>query len=269
MLEKLSTSLLAGVPAIVKPSPYSSYLTNEVFKDMIESGYLPEGAVQLVCGEPGNILDFVKDGDSVVFTGSANTGRKLKALPSISGNAVRFNMEADSLNCSILGLDAKPGTPEFDLFIKEVKNEMTTKAGQKCTAIRRIIVPENLVGDVQNALSKALDATKIGNPFLFKIPATGNRPMTFEVTGLPEGLNKSINGNTLTISGTPATDANYTVKATGGMTTLTISGNIIRVIPTKVLTGDWYHIQDTFTAPIVQPAGTVPASEYPGFQTTG
>ena len=164
MLEKLSTSLLAGVPAIVKPSPYSSYLTNEVFKDMIESGYLPEGAVQLVCGEPGNILDFVKDGDSVVFTGSANTGRKLKALPSISGNAVRFNMEADSLNCSILGLDAKPGTPEFDLFIKEVKNEMTTKAGQKCTAIRRIIVPENLVGDIQNALSKALDATKIGNP---------------------------------------------------------------------------------------------------------
>ncbi|MPL54625.1 Bifunctional protein PaaZ [bioreactor metagenome] len=164
MLEKLSTSLLAGVPAVVKPSPYSSYLTNEVFKDMIESGYLPEGAVQLICGEPGNILDFVKDGDSVVFTGSANTGRKLKALPSISGNAVRFNMEADSLNCSILGLDAKPGTPEFDLFIKEVKNEMTTKAGQKCTAIRRIIVPENLVGDVQNALSKALDATKIGNP---------------------------------------------------------------------------------------------------------
>ena len=164
MLEKLSTSLLAGVPAVVKPSPYSSYLTNEVFKDMIESGYLPEGAVQLVCGEPGNILDFVKDGDSVVFTGSANTGRKLKALPSISGNAVRFNMETDSLNCSILGLDAKPGTPEFDLFIKEVKNEMTTKAGQKCTAIRRIIVPENLVGDVQNALSKALDQTKIGNP---------------------------------------------------------------------------------------------------------
>lgn len=164
MLEKLSTSLLAGVPSIVKPSPYSSYLTNEVFKDMIESGYLPEGAVQLICGEPGNILDFVKDGDSVVFTGSANTGRKLKALPSISGNAVRFNMEADSLNCSILGLDAKPETPEFDLFIKEVKNEMTTKAGQKCTAIRRIIVPENLVGDVQNALSKALDQTKIGNP---------------------------------------------------------------------------------------------------------
>lgn len=164
MLEKLSTSLLAGVPAVVKPAVPSSYLTNAVFQDMIESGILPEGAVQLVCGEPGNILDYVQDGDSVVFTGSASTGRKLKSLPSIAQNAVRFNMEADSLNCSILGLDAKPGTPEFDLFIKEVRNEMTTKAGQKCTAIRRIIVPEHWVGDVQNALSKALDQTKIGNP---------------------------------------------------------------------------------------------------------
>lgn len=164
MLEKLSTSLLAGVPAIVKPATPSSYLTNAVFQDMIESGFLPEGAVQLVCGEPGNILDYVQDGDSVVFTGSASTGKKLKSLPSISQNSVRFNMEADSLNCSILGFDAKPGTPEFDLFIKEVNREMTTKAGQKCTAIRRIIVPENLIGDVQNALSKSLDQTKIGNP---------------------------------------------------------------------------------------------------------
>ncbi|WP_332033884.1 phenylacetic acid degradation bifunctional protein PaaZ [Kaistella sp.] len=164
MMEKLSTSLLAGVPSIVKPATPGSYLTNAVFQDMIESGILPEGAIQVVCGEPGNILDYVQDGDSVLFTGSANTGRKLKSLPSVSKNAVRFNMEADSLNCSILGLDAKPGTPEFDLFIKEVCNEMTTKAGQKCTAIRRIIVPENLIGDVQNSLSKALDQIKIGNP---------------------------------------------------------------------------------------------------------
>lgn len=164
MLEKLSTSLLAGVPSIVKPATPGSYLTSAVFQDMIESGILPEGAIQLVCGEPGNILDYVQDGDSVLFTGSASTGKKLKSLPSVSQSAVRFNMEADSLNCSILGLDAKPGTPEFDLFIKEVRTEMTTKAGQKCTAIRRIIVPENLVGDVQNALSKALDQTKIGNP---------------------------------------------------------------------------------------------------------
>ena len=164
MMEKLSTSLLAGVPSVIKPATPGSYLTQAVFQDMIESGLLPEGALQLVAGEPGNILDYVQDGDSVLFTGSAYTGRKLKSLPSIAGNAVRFNMEADSLNASILGLDAKPGTPEFDLFIKEVRNEMTTKAGQKCTAIRRIIVPEHLVGDVQNALSKALDQTKIGNP---------------------------------------------------------------------------------------------------------
>lgn len=164
MMEKLSTSLLAGVPSVVKPATPGSYLTNAVFSDMIESGIMPEGAVQLVCGEPGNILDYVQDGDSVLFTGSASTGKKLKSLPSVSTNAVRFNMEADSLNASILGLDAKPGTPEFDLFIKEVRNEMTTKAGQKCTAIRRIVVPENLVGDVQNALGKALDQTKIGNP---------------------------------------------------------------------------------------------------------
>lgn len=164
MLEKLSTSLLAGVPSIVKPATPTSYLTHAVFEDMIESGILPEGAIQLICGSVGNMLEFMKDGDSVLFTGSASTGKKLKSMPSIAQNAVRFNMEADSLNCSILGLDAKPGTPEFDLFIKEVRNEMTTKSGQKCTAIRRIIVPENLVGEVQNALVKSLDQVKIGNP---------------------------------------------------------------------------------------------------------
>ncbi|SEF99061.1 oxepin-CoA hydrolase / 3-oxo-5,6-dehydrosuberyl-CoA semialdehyde dehydrogenase [Halpernia humi] len=164
MLEKLSTSLLAGVPSLVKPATPTSYLTHAVFEDMIESGILPEGAIQLICGSAGNLLENMQDGDSVLFTGSASTGKKLKSMPSISENAVRFNMEADSLNCSILGLDAKPGTPEFNLFIKEVRNEMTTKAGQKCTAIRRIIVPENLIGDVQNALTKSLDEVKIGNP---------------------------------------------------------------------------------------------------------
>ena len=164
MLEKLSTSLLAGVPSIVKPATPTSYLTHAVFEDMIESGILPEGAIQLICGSAGNMLDFMKNGDSVLFTGSASTGKKLKSMPSIAQNSVRFNMEADSLNCSILGLDAKPGTPEFDLFIKEVRNEMTTKSGQKCTAIRRIIVPENLINDVQSALIKSLDQVKIGNP---------------------------------------------------------------------------------------------------------
>lgn len=164
MLEKLSTSLLAGVPAVVKPAPEGAFLTEAVFRDMIDSGYLPDGAIQLIAGEPGNLLDYVQDGDSVLFTGSATTGRKLKALPSIAGNAVRFNMEADSLNCSILGSDVRPDTPEFDLFIREVHNEMITKAGQKCTAIRRIIVPENQVQAVQEALSKSLDTTKIGSP---------------------------------------------------------------------------------------------------------
>lgn len=164
MMEKLSTSLLAGVPSIVKPATPSSYLTFAVFQDMIESGILPVGAIQLVCGEPGNLLNFVKDGDSVVFTGSASTGKKLKALPSVAQNSVRFNLEADSLNCSILGVDAIPGTPEFDLYIKEVRNEMTTKCGQRCTAIRRIIVPENLVEEVQTALAQELDKIKIGNP---------------------------------------------------------------------------------------------------------
>lgn len=164
MLEKLSTSILAGVPSIVKPATPTSYLTHAVFEDMVESGILPEGSLQLICGSAGNMLEYMQDGDSVLFTGSASTGKKLKSMPSIAQNSVKFNMEADSLNCSILGLDAKPGTPEFDLFVKEVRNEMTTKSGQKCTAIRRIIVPENLIGDVQNALIKSLDQVKIGNP---------------------------------------------------------------------------------------------------------
>ncbi len=164
MLEKLSTSLLAGVPSLVKPATPTSFLTHAVFQDIIESGILPEGALQLICGSAGDLLEHTQDGDSVLFTGSASTGKKLKSMQSIAQNAVRFNMEADSLNCSILGIDAKPGTPEFDLFIKEVRNEMTTKSGQKCTAIRRIIVPENLVEDVQQALIKTLDEVKIGNP---------------------------------------------------------------------------------------------------------
>lgn len=164
MMEKLSTSLLAGVPSIVKPATPGCYLTHAVFQDIIGSGLLPEGAIQLVCGDPGNLLEYVQDGDSVLFTGSASTGRKLKSMPNIAGSTVRFNMEADSLNCSILGPDAKVGTPEFDLFIREVRNEITTKAGQKCTAIRRILVPENHVEAVQKALSSALDQVSIGNP---------------------------------------------------------------------------------------------------------
>ncbi len=164
MLEKLSVNLLAGMPAVVKPAEQTSYLTQAMVKDIIDSGILPEGALQLVCGSGIGILDTVNAQDVVTFTGSAHTGRMLKSLPQIINNAVTFNMEADSLNCSILGEDATPDTEEFKLFIKEVHREMTVKCGQKCTAIRRIIVPENLVEDVQLALSARLQKTTIGAP---------------------------------------------------------------------------------------------------------
>ena len=135
--EKLAPTLLAGVPAIVKPATLTSYLTESVFAEMIASGLFPEGSVQLLCGSAGDLLDHLDEQCAVAFTGSASTGQMLKATPSILTNNVRFNQEADSLNFCLLGPDAAPGTDEFDLFIKEVANEMTTKAGQKCTAIRR------------------------------------------------------------------------------------------------------------------------------------
>lgn len=164
ILEKLSANLLGGMPAIVKPSELTSFLTQAMVKDIVDSGILPEGSLQLVCGTGVGILEPVTSQDVVTFTGSASTGRMLKALPQIIENAVPFNMEADSLNAAVLGEDAVPGTPEFDIFIKEVRREMVTKAGQKCTAIRRIIVPENLVEAVQIALGKALAKTTIGDP---------------------------------------------------------------------------------------------------------
>ncbi|TXB59730.1 phenylacetic acid degradation bifunctional protein PaaZ [Phaeodactylibacter luteus] len=164
MLEKVSVNLLAGVPAVVKPSEITSFLTEAIVRDMLASGILPEGALQLVCGKGHGILDTLGPQDVATFTGSAATGRKLKALPNLIEHAVPFNMEADSLNAAILGPDAVPGTPTFDLFIKEVRREMTVKAGQKCTAIRRIIVPENLLEDVQLALSAQLQQTTIGSP---------------------------------------------------------------------------------------------------------
>lgn len=164
MLEKIAVNLLAGVPAIVKPATITSFLTEAVVKEIIASNILPEGALQLICGSANGILDHVINQDIVTFTGSASTGKMLKAHPRLIEESVPFTMEADSLNCCILGADAIPGTPEFDLFIKEVQREMTTKAGQKCTAIRRIIVPENLIEDVQISLGKRLASTVIGNP---------------------------------------------------------------------------------------------------------
>ena len=164
MLEKVAVNFLAGVPAIVKPATLTSYLTELVVKEIIDSKILPEGALQLICGSANGILDHVTTQDVVTFTGSAHTGKMLKSHPRIVEEAVRFTMEADSLNCCVLGEDAVPGTPEFDLFIKEVTREITVKAGQKCTAVRRIMVPENLVEDVQIALGQRLAKTVVGDP---------------------------------------------------------------------------------------------------------
>ena len=164
MLEKVAVNLLAGMPAIVKPATITSFLTEAVVREIIKSKILPKGALQLICGSARGILDHVESQDVVTFTGSASTGQMLKAHPRIIEEAVPFNMEADSLNCAVLGEDAKPGTPEFDLFIKEVRREMTVKCGQKCTAIRRVIVPKKLVGEVQAALSQQLKQMTIGDP---------------------------------------------------------------------------------------------------------
>ncbi len=164
MLEKIAVNLLAGVPAIVKPATVTSYLTEAMVREIHASGILPPGALQLVCGSARGILDHVDSQDVVTFTGSASTGLMLRSHPRLLEKAVPFNMEADSLNAAVLGMDAAPGTEEFELFIKEVRKEMTVKCGQKCTAIRRIIVPENYVEDVEKALSAQLAKTVIGDP---------------------------------------------------------------------------------------------------------
>lgn len=169
MLEKIAVNLLAGVPAIVKPATLTSYLTEAVFEEIIKSGILPAGSLQLICGSARGILDHIETQDVVTFTGSATTGRMLKSHPRILSESVPFNMEADSLNCCILGSDVFPGSVEFDLFIKEVVREVTTKAGQKCTAIRRIIVPADRVEDVQIALGKRLKTTIMGDPALKEV----------------------------------------------------------------------------------------------------
>jgi len=164
MLEKIAVNLLAGMPAIVKPATITSYLTEAVAKEIVTSGILPQGALQLICGSAGNLLDHVSSQDVITFTGSAATGLMLKSNPRILQTNVPFNMEADSLNCIVLGADVNPGMPEWDIFIKEIRKEMTVKAGQKCTGIRRIFVPENKIEDVIKAMTTALRQTIIGNP---------------------------------------------------------------------------------------------------------
>ena len=164
MLEKIAVNLLAGVPAIVKPATVTCYVTELMVKEIVDSKILPEGSIQLICGSARGILESVTSQDVVTFTGSASTGRMLKSHKNILNESVPFNMEADSLNCCVLGEDVNPGSIEFDLFIKEVQREMTVKAGQKCTAIRRVIVPSNKIEDVQIALGKRLAKTTIGDP---------------------------------------------------------------------------------------------------------
>lgn len=164
MLEKIAVNLLAGVAAVVKPASITSYLTEAVVKEIASSKILPEGALQLICGSAGDILDHVTSQDVITFTGSATTGLQLKANPHILNENVPFNLEADSLNCIVLGNDVTPEMPEWDIFIKEIRREMTSKAGQKCTAIRRIFVPGNKMEDVWKAISKSLAQTTIGNP---------------------------------------------------------------------------------------------------------
>lgn len=169
MLEKIAVNLLAGVPAIVKPATVTSYLTEAVVKEIIASKILPEGSLQLICGSAGNLLDFVTSQDVVTFTGSAHTGMMLKSHPTIISENVPFNMEADSLNCIVLGNDVVPGMPEWDLFVKELKKEMTVKAGQKCTAVRRIFVPENKMEDAWKSVVIELEKIVIGNPLNEKV----------------------------------------------------------------------------------------------------
>ena len=164
MLEKIAVNLMAGVAAVVKPSEHTSYLTALMVKEIINSKILPEGSLQLVPGTGIGILDYVSHNDVVSFTGSASTGKLLKSHPNILEHSVPFNMEADSLNACVLGTDVNKDSEEFEIFIKEVYREITVKTGQKCTAVRRILVPEKMIEDVQKSLIKKLEKTIIGDP---------------------------------------------------------------------------------------------------------
>jgi oxepin-CoA hydrolase/3-oxo-5,6-dehydrosuberyl-CoA semialdehyde dehydrogenase len=164
MLEKFAPAFVAGVPSIVKPASDTAYLTHRLVERMLDTGLLPEGSLQILCGSPGDLLDHLDGQDSLLFTGSATTAATLRSHPNVVARAVRVNAEADSLNCAILGPDATPDTPEFDLFVDEVAREMTTKAGQRCTCIRRAIVPEGLADAVAEAVTSRLADVRIGHP---------------------------------------------------------------------------------------------------------
>ena len=169
MLEKIAVNLLAGMPAIVKPATITSFLTEAFVKEIIASKILPEGSLQLICGSAGDLLNHVTSQDVITFTGSASTGLMLKSNPIILGENVPFNMEADSLNCIVLGEDVTPDKPEWEIFVKEIRKEMTLKAGQRCTGVRRIFVPENKLDEMRKAISASLEQTVIGNPLNEKV----------------------------------------------------------------------------------------------------
>jgi oxepin-CoA hydrolase/3-oxo-5,6-dehydrosuberyl-CoA semialdehyde dehydrogenase len=163
-LEKFAPAFIAGMPSLVKPATQTAYLTARLTELIVGSGLLPDGAIQLVCGSIGGLFGHLGEQDLVAFTGSAATAQQLRAHPAIVGRSIRFNAEADSLNCSILGPEAGPGTPEFDLYIRQLVTEMTVKAGQKCTAIRRALVPAALADQVAEAARDRLAAVVVGNP---------------------------------------------------------------------------------------------------------
>lgn len=164
MWEKAAVSLLSGVPVLAKPATATAWLAQRMVKDVIDAGVLPKGALSILCGSARELSDHVTGQDVIAFTGSADTAQALRAHPNVVASAARVNIEADSLNTSILGPDAKPGSAEFDLFVREVRREMTVKAGQKCTAIRRALVPRAVIDDVAEALSAALAKTVVGDP---------------------------------------------------------------------------------------------------------
>ncbi|MBI5858113.1 MAG: phenylacetic acid degradation bifunctional protein PaaZ [Sphingobacteriales bacterium] len=190
MLEKIAVNLLAGMPCIVKPATVTSYLTEAVVKEIIASKILPEGSLQLICGSAGDLLNYVTSQDVVTFTGSASTGLMLKKTPAILDNNVPFNMEADSLNCIVLGEDVTPDKPEWEIFVKEVRKEMTLKAGQRCTGVRRIFVPANRMEDMWKAIAASLAQTTIGNPLNEKVRmgSLAGRGQKSEVRGQIEKL---------------------------------------------------------------------------------
>jgi oxepin-CoA hydrolase/3-oxo-5,6-dehydrosuberyl-CoA semialdehyde dehydrogenase len=177
MLEKLAPAFLAGMPSLVKPATPTAWLTCRMVQILVASGVVPEGALQLVCGSIGDLFSHLTCQDVVSFTGSAATGEKIRNHPKVVGNAVRVNVEADSLNCILLGPDVAPGTPTFEHFKNEVVSEMTVKAGQKCTAIRRVLVPEERAQDVIRALRSSLAAIRVGDP---KAEGVGMGPLVDE-----------------------------------------------------------------------------------------